>query len=138
MCAKSWCVPCGNSRLSGMKTSVSQVVDHSPADIRDTLVPISQLLRDVGDFERAAQVLREWCGVASAAAARRAQKFVAAVLDRSARRFRRGALTFIRQPGGQPLGRERLQVGAGVKQRVRSRRIACHSQPRWRAIMVDQ
>ena len=72
------------------------------------------------------------------------QKFVAAVLDLSARRFRRCALTFIRQPGGQPLRRERLQIGAGAAEvgcplqlasdPLLHRRVSTHGQPNERAL----
>ena len=48
------------------------MVGHTEEDKHDTLQPIAHLLMDAGDFESAAKVLREWCGVSSSPAAREA------------------------------------------------------------------
>ena len=50
----------------------TQVVAHTDADVQETLQPISRILSEVGDDERALFVLREWCGVSAAPAAREA------------------------------------------------------------------
>ena len=48
---------------------LSQVLAHTEADIQETLQPISRILSEVGDDERALFVLREWRGVSAAPAA---------------------------------------------------------------------
>ena len=47
-----------------------QVVEHTPDEVRSTLMPIAQILEEGGKFEDAGEVVREWCGVSDAPAAR--------------------------------------------------------------------
>ena len=40
--------------------------EHAEDEVRDTLKPIAEILREAGEWERAARVTREWVGVSAA------------------------------------------------------------------------
>ena len=40
--------------------------EHTEDEVRDTLKPIAEILREAGEWERAARVTREWVGVSAA------------------------------------------------------------------------
>ena len=48
----------------------AQATEHTEDEKRGTLLPIAQILQESGRFDDAGGVLREWCGVSDASAAR--------------------------------------------------------------------
>ena len=66
-----WMLRCRAASSTGFarrdpKPRAQAASEHTEDEVRDTLKPIAEILREAGEWERAARVTREWVGVSAA------------------------------------------------------------------------